>query len=123
MSDFEPMEQESISYLIHEAHKNARLKGFWDSPRTEAEMLFLIITELCEAGEELRKPTEIPRHEILWKEIENKHLKPYGFPIEIADAVIRIFDLCGGMHIDLMQAIQVKMSYNKIREYKHGKLF
>ena len=46
--------------------------------------------------------------------------KPEGFPIEIADTIIRIFDLCGYLDIDLEEAIRLKMEYNKTRSYRHG---
>jgi len=46
--------------------------------------------------------------------------KPEGIPIELADVVIRIFDLCGYYNIDLEHAIEEKMTYNKTRPHKHG---
>ena len=49
--------------------------------------------------------------------------KPEGVSIELADAVIRIADLCGQMGIDLETAIILKMDYNKSRPFKHGKQF
>lgn len=42
---------------------------------------------------------------------------------ELADAVIRIFDLCGLLGIDLDQHIELKMEYNTMRGYKHGKQY
>ena len=49
--------------------------------------------------------------------------KPEGYAIELADAVIRIADLCGYMGIDLEAAIREKMAYNATRPHKHGKNF
>lgn len=46
--------------------------------------------------------------------------KPDGFAVELADCIIRIFDLCGAMDIDIEQALQVKMNYNKTRPFRHG---
>lgn len=51
---------------------------------------------------------------------DTKLLKPEGIPSELADAVIRIFDMCGYYGIDLEKAIDEKMAYNKTRSYKHG---
>jgi hypothetical protein len=46
--------------------------------------------------------------------------KPEGFGIEIADAVIRCFDLADAMGIDLAAAIKLKHEYNKSRPMRHG---
>lgn len=43
--------------------------------------------------------------------------------VELADAVIRIADLCGHLGIDLDAVIAEKMAYNDGRPYKHGKRF
>jgi len=42
---------------------------------------------------------------------------------ELADAVIRIFDLCGEMGVDIAQFIKLKMQYNSTREFLHGKSY
>lgn len=47
--------------------------------------------------------------------------KPKGFDIELADALIRIFDLAGKMNIDLTAALETKAAYNQGREFKHGR--
>lgn len=49
--------------------------------------------------------------------------KPEGVAVELADAVIRIADLCGHLGIDLEAAIALKMDYNETRPFKHGKRF
>ena len=46
-----------------------------------------------------------------------------SFEDELADVAIRLFDLCGGLDIDLHNHIQLKMAYNSTREHKHGKKF
>ena len=45
------------------------------------------------------------------------------FGDEIADALIRIFDLAGGFGIDLDFHVSQKLRYNATREYKHGKKY
>lgn len=42
---------------------------------------------------------------------------------EIADAAIRIMDLCGYLGIDLEWHIEKKAEYNNNRPYKHGKSY
>lgn len=113
-----------INKLIEEAHENARNKGFWEDwsqannvqvGNTEIRInmrnnalgnrLMLISGEVAEAHEALRK-----------KDYEN-------FKEELADIVIRVFDLAGGLSIDLEAEIIKKMEKNKSRAYKHGKAF
>jgi NTP pyrophosphatase (non-canonical NTP hydrolase) len=40
---------------------------------------------------------------------------------ELADVIIRALDLCGHLGIDIEKHVELKMQYNKSREYKHGK--
>jgi NTP pyrophosphatase (non-canonical NTP hydrolase) len=46
--------------------------------------------------------------------------KPTGFGVELADAVIRILDICGIYGIDLEKVLMEKMEFNKTRSYRHG---
>lgn len=46
--------------------------------------------------------------------------KPVGFASELADVVIRCFDLAGAMGIDLEREIEVKNAFNETRSYRHG---
>ena len=103
------MNQESLSSLtIHEwsktCHQIARDKGFWDKDRNIGEALMLIVTEIAEAMEAYRKQD----HE--------------NFREELADTFIRLFDLCGGLKIDIEHEIVKKAEKNKNRPYKHGKI-
>jgi NTP pyrophosphatase (non-canonical NTP hydrolase) len=45
------------------------------------------------------------------------------FEDEIADTIIRLFDLCGWLGIDIHKHIMLKLNYNSTRPYKHGKAF
>jgi len=93
---------------IHEwadiCHAIAVEKGFWDQERNIGEALMLVVTELAEAMEAHRKQDD-----------EN-------FREELADTFIRLFDLCGGLKIDIEQEIEKKSLKNKTRPYKHGKI-
>ena len=130
-----------IDKLLQRAYKNSKQKGFWrdyentlailkgpDScsicerfdpqnpciicgPTTHyknifiSNLLMLISSEVGEAVEALRKENETEFRE------------------ELADICIRIFDLCGGLEIDLQKEILQKMEKNEKRPPKHGKLF
>lgn len=104
----------SINEVAQEAHTNAIEKGWWDAPRSFGELITLCHSELSEALEDYRnglKPTFTYR---------DKNGKPCGIPSELADVVIRIFDMCGRYGIDLEQAIREKMTYNATGSIRHG---
>jgi len=45
------------------------------------------------------------------------------FEDEIADAIIRLFDLCGGLGIDIEKQMEWKTAFNEKREVRHGKAY
>ena len=129
----------TINEYIKEAHDNAKKHGWWDEPKSMGELLMLIVTEVAEAMEEHRNGrgvnetyysnTRKSKDEdgIVKQEIINycgggfvQNSKPEGIPSELADVVIRIFDMCGYYGINLEDAIIEKMEYNRTRPYKHG---
>ena len=105
-----------LNELCKEAHKMSKSKGWYPKKgRNLAELIALVHSELSEALEEARN-----KRMKTWYNPINDSKKPEGFPIEIADTVIRIADLCGYLGIDLEQAIKIKLAYNKTRKHKHG---
>lgn len=106
----------TIQELCDASHKTAVEKGWWENPRTIPEALCLVHSEVSEALEEWRDGHSTK--EIYY--FDNKPDKPEGFPIEIADVMIRLGDLCAREGIDLEKAIAIKMEYNKIRPFLHG---
>lgn len=124
--------------LIEKAHGVAKEKGFWDEERNVPEMLMLVVSELSEALEALRKGryaepfvSDVLADDLnnwddslkdAWKNGFEKEVKS-SFEDEIADVAIRLFDMCGGLKIDLEKHIEMKMKYNSLRPYKHGKKF
>jgi NTP pyrophosphatase (non-canonical NTP hydrolase) len=79
--------------------------GYPLKQRNVGELLMLTVSELGEALEGARKDRM------------DEHL-PHrkNFEVEIADAFIRLFDLCGGMNLDLVGAFAEKMRYNAVRQ-------
>lgn len=109
-----------ITELVQEAHKTAIEHGWWEKEPDFGTLIALCHSELSEALEEYRKgssPKEIRETIAAGPMIPRK---PEGIPSELADTVIRIFDMCGFYRIDLEDSILRKMRYNKNRPYKHG---
>ena len=116
------------------AHHSAYcLDSFTDMVRQKniGELLMLVVSELSEALEAHRRrgiiKVNLDNIETLKDKDEfmihfERHIKD-GFQDELADAVIRICDLCGYLNIDLERHIQLKMQYNETIEYKHGKRY
>ena len=105
-----------INSLCKEAHELAKKKGWYEEERNIPELLALIHSEVSEALEEYRK-SGITHINFVCDDFPKK---PEGFPIEIADVLIRVFDLCGYLDIDIEEAIALKMKYNESRSYRHG---
>lgn len=118
----------ALRWVVTQCHETARSKGWWDRYGQGAQAdrvlhefksdiiaskLMLVVSELSEALEELREGRVVH-----WEHPEDK--KPEGFGVELADAVIRIFDLAGWLNIDLAELIKIKMEYNETRPYRHG---
>jgi len=99
----------TIKDLQIEAHKTAVEHGWWDEPRTFLECVCLVHSELSEAVEMFRKEGVTPTK-----------LQKDDLTVELADALIRIFDMCEYYNLDLGAALNYKMEYNKGRPYRHG---
>ncbi|TFE30813.1 hypothetical protein [Cohnella luojiensis] len=120
----------TINEFVQVAHHNAINKGWYEEPRTFSEVIALMHSELSEALEDYRKGRGFTE---IWYEKENDlgivfaqgkqpapEWKPCGIPSELADTVIRIFDTCGHLGINLEAAIREKMAYNATRPIRHG---
>ncbi len=103
----------TIKRMCDEAWLTADLHGWHQLPFNIPEKLALVHSEISEALEEYRDNSVVD----LYVETDGK---PEGFGVELADAVIRIADLCGELGIDLEKCIKTKMEYNKTRPYRHG---
>lgn len=115
------MKKIDITSLSKQIHEDNRLKGFWEeralvssNPVTnrmsKSECISLIMSELGEAQEAIRKPGN------------SEHIPEFtNLEEEIADAVIRLMDFSFGYSLRLEEAIYAKIEFNKTRPYKHGK--
>lgn len=104
-------------------HKIAVEKGWWDNERSPLESAALIHSEISEYVEDIRNgwgPGEWSLQPINQAGMPNVTGKPVGPAVELADALIRIFDLAHFHKIDLEEMLEVKTEYNKTRPYRHG---
>lgn len=102
--------------MFKELMKIPKNMDFGKVKKNFGEVISLMHCELSEAYEEYRSKKGF--NETYYEE----NGKPCGIPSELADVVIRIFDFCGGMNIDLEKIILEKMAYNETRPYKHNRL-
>lgn len=102
-----------IDSLCQDIYADNYARGFWEEPNLPTK-LALIHGEVSEALEALRLPDLAA----------DKHLPQHSnFAVELADIVIRVFDLAGSQNIPLGQIINEKVEFNQGRPYKHGKKF
>jgi NTP pyrophosphatase (non-canonical NTP hydrolase) len=73
--------------------------------RNIGELLMLTVSELAEALEGHRKNLQ-----------DDKLPHRKMFEVELADTIIRIFDIAGGLGLDLGGAFSEKMQFNAVRE-------
>jgi len=120
-----------IKNFVKEVHENAKAHGWWEDERSFGELIALCHSELSEALEEFRKGFKFNQvytkgyvAEVMsieeYANTYSEKAKPEGIPFELADVIIRIFDMCGRYGIDIEKAIEIKHEFNKTRPYKHG---
>lgn len=97
---------ECTTALVNQCHDLAYAAGWWNNSkqRNIAEALCLIHSEISEALEGYRKDKKdehLPHHQ--------------SITVELADAIIRICDLAGGLELPLGKALAEKLCYNQVR--------
>lgn len=91
----------STTELVNICHNRSVDAGWHNTPREDGTMIALIHSEISEAMEGLRK------------DLMDDHLPHRKMAeVELADAVIRIFDFAGLKSYDIESAIFEKLEYN-----------
>ena len=105
-----------VEALMQVVSDHAHNKGFRDGEPNVGEDISNIHREISEAFEEwrvrgLRKETG---------GIYFKDGKPEGVAVELGDALMRICEFCHCHQLNLVEAIQKKITYNATRPHRHG---
>ena len=97
----------SVEIVTTMCHGLSNAAGWWPQNKLERnvpEALCLIHSEISEALEGFRKDKA------------DEHLDHHAsLTVELADAIIRICDLAGGLDLPLGKALAEKLCYNQIR--------
>lgn len=112
--------REALNELADAAYKNACDKGFHDSDYEKSSVELYAKWTANIHGETSE----------LWEAARKGHLKQpcdKDCPLtceeeELADIIIRAMDTSKARGVDIGRAVEVKMAYNAVREFMHGKL-
>jgi len=118
----------SINEIAADIAFTSESKGFHITVDEVDRKLLLAVSEICEAQDQLRDGhglTQIYYSTNAGYGDDRMHgdSKPEGFPVECADAIIRLLHLMHWAGIDINEVIEQKIAYNKTRPPKHGRQF
>ena len=112
-----------LADLQHMIHQDNVKAGWWTDLETKQDLAkealhntrlgkALVAEKLCLVHSEISESMEAARKGLMDDKLPHRK----GIEVELADAVIRILDLCGALELDIANAIAEKLSYNSSRE-------
>lgn len=103
----------SANTLTRVCHSAATTAGWWNDsdPNTSKANPLHFSNKLCLIHSEISEAMEGDRKRLKDDKLPHRDMRE----VELADAVIRIFDLAGGYGLDLSGAIAEKLLYNAQR--------
>ena len=111
VAELHKMGAELLTGMSHAIHADNKAAGWYTDLKTGepkqvnvGEKLMLVVSEIAEAMEADRKNL-----------MDDKLPHRKGVEVELADAMIRIFDLSGYLGLDLGGAVMEKLVYNSKR--------
>lgn len=106
-----------INKLVKEIHNKNLEAGWWNDPETGESLLnnkftpYVVATKLLLMVTEIAEATEGYRKNLMDDKLPHRSM----FEVEMADVLIRLFDIAGAMDFDLEGAIEEKRNFNSIR--------
>lgn len=119
------------SHIVN--HRYAASTTEYAAPKISSTQVHLILAKLALVVEEVGEAVTEARHGRwgIWytgapvtdklSEIQAGARKPEGFVVELADIVIRVMQLSEALGLPLQEAIELKLTYNHTRPFRHGK--
>ena len=103
---------QAVNELSNIIHDNNVQAGWWTDLKTGLKKERNIGELLCLVHSEISEAMEGARKNLMDDKLPHRKM----FEVELADAIIRIFDIAGAHNLDLGGAMAEKMAYNAKRE-------